>query len=247
MLSAHGRIIRNLVILTLAGTGIWGCQASPRCGYSPAPEAWNHASDPYPAVAKPVADSLAAVLATNAKAPATIPRPLQVLALTGGVDGAPYSSGVLVGWSESGKRPTFDVVTGISSGALIGVYAFLGPKYDADIQRLAVTLKTDDLVTIRPARSLLLNGSFSSTKPAEQLLRTEINEDLLADLRHAHAEGRRFFVGTMALQTKRLVVWGRRHAPSHIRAVEPTRMSLSARCCWPRFPIRDSPRRSGSM
>jgi hypothetical protein len=194
-------------MLVLAGTGIWGCQANSPCGCSPAPEGRSLASDYYPAVEKPVADSLAAALATNAAVPATIPRPLEVLVLTGGVDGAPYASGALVGWSDSGTRPTFDVVTGVSSGALIGVYAFLGPKYDANLQRLIVTLKTADLVTPRPVTGLLLNGSFASTRPAERLIRTEINDCVLADVRQAHAEGRRFFVGTMCLQTKRLVIW----------------------------------------
>ncbi len=210
MFSLHWRVIhliRGMVILAFAGMGIWGCQASTRYGFSPAPEARSQASDRYPAVEKPVADSLAAALLTNAAVPANRPSPLQVLVLSGGVDGAPYASGVLVGWSKSGQRPTFDVVTGVSSGALIGVYAFLGPKYDADLQRLIVTLKTADLVKLRPVSSVLLNGSFSSTKPAERLLRTEINDGLLTDLRQAHAEGRRFFVGTMALQSKRLVIW----------------------------------------
>jgi predicted acylesterase/phospholipase RssA len=209
MFSMHWRVIpliRGVLILALAATGIWGCQASPRCGFSSSPEARNQPSDRYPAVEKPVADSLAAALVTNAAVPATRPRTLQVLVMSGGVEGAPYASGVLVGWSKSGKRPTFDVVTGVSSGALIGVYAFLGPKYDADLQRLIVTLKTRDLVKLRPVSGVLLNGSLSSTKPAERLIRTEINDGLLNDLRQAHAEGRRFFVGTMALQTKRLVI-----------------------------------------
>jgi hypothetical protein len=210
MFSLHGRffyLVRNLVMLAMAGTAIWGCQASSCDVLSPVLEARSQESDHYPAVEKPVADSLAAALAANATVPATSPRPLQILVLSGGVDGAPYTSGVLVGWSQSGKRPTFDVVTGVSSGALIGVYAFLGPKYDADLQRLMLTLKTADLVKLRPVSSVLLNGSASSTKPAERLLRTEINDGLLADLRQAHAAGRRFFVATMAMQTKRVVIW----------------------------------------
>jgi hypothetical protein len=210
MCSLHRRVmppIRCILFFTLAGLGIWGCQTGPRDGLSPVPEARSHDSDRYPAVEKPVADGLATALGTTATVPPTCPRPLQVLVISGGVDGASYASGVLAGWSNTGTRPTFDVVTGISSGALIGLYAFLGPKYDADMQRLVTTLKTADMVALQPVRGLLLNGSCSSTKPAEQLLRREINEDLLADLRHAHGEGRRYFVGTLALQSKRLVVW----------------------------------------
>ena len=52
------------------------------------------------------------------------------LALSGGgCDGA-FGAGVLAGWTASGKRPEFDLVTGVSTGALTAPFAFLGPKYD---------------------------------------------------------------------------------------------------------------------
>ena len=53
----------------------------------------------------------------------------------GGIYGA-YPAGVLAGWSETGTRPEFDVVTGVSTGALVGVFAFLGPAYDCELRRL---------------------------------------------------------------------------------------------------------------
>jgi hypothetical protein len=164
-------------------------------------------------------------------------KPVQALALTGGVAGAPFAAGVLVGWSEAGTRPTFDEVTGVSSGSLIGAYAFLGPKYDANVQRLILNLKTADLIKLRPVRYALHNGAFGSNEPAERLLQTEINDAFLADLRQAHAEGRRFFVGTMNLETKRLAIWdmgaiassGRPDADDLVRKV------LLASIAWPGF------------
>ena len=45
------------------------------------------------------------------------------LALSGGADDGAYGAGLLVGWSQGGRRPTFDVVTGISAGALIAPFA----------------------------------------------------------------------------------------------------------------------------
>jgi hypothetical protein len=119
----------------------------------------------------------------------------------------PFTGGVLVGWTKSGTRPNFDVVTGISGGALIGAFAFLGPKYDSQLQHLILTVRNSDVIKVRPVSCLLRDGSFGSAKPAEQLLRTEINDSFLADLRQAHAEGRRFFVGTINLYTKQLVTW----------------------------------------
>src|SRR5207244_2203406 len=57
--------------------------------------------------------------------PQTETRPLNVLAVSGGGKYAAYAAGLLQGWTQSGTRPQFDVVTGISSGALIAIYAFL--------------------------------------------------------------------------------------------------------------------------
>jgi Patatin-like phospholipase len=243
--SRHWRVIPVIsgwILLSLAGTGIWGCQASSGDGLSSVTEARSQASNHYHSLEKPVADILSTTLETNAALPPITPHPPQVLVLSGGVDGAPYASGVLVGWSKTGQRPTFDVVTGVSSGALIGLYAFLGPKYDADLQRLIETLKTADLVHVCPVSSLLLNGALSSTKPAEKLLRTEINDGMLADLRQAHAQGRRFFVGTMSLQTKRLVIWdiGALASSGRPDAGEMVRKVLLASFTYPGFapPVR---------
>ena len=70
--------------------------------------------------------------ATAAKTPAT--GPYQILALSGGgADGA-FGAGVLIGWTKRGDRPQFNVVTGVSTGALIAPFAFLGPEYDARLR-----------------------------------------------------------------------------------------------------------------
>src|SRR4029077_17430393 len=78
-----------------------------------------------------------------------------ILCLTGGGSFGAYSAGVLVGWSERGNRPNFDVVTGISTGALIAPCAFLGPKYDAALKRFYTTLQNKDIYRVR-----LLSGLF---------------------------------------------------------------------------------------
>ena len=49
-----------------------------------------------------------------------------VLLVSGGGSHGAYGAGLLNGWSERGTRPRFKVVTGISTGALIAPYAFLG-------------------------------------------------------------------------------------------------------------------------
>jgi hypothetical protein len=186
-------------------------------------------------VEKALADGLAAALTKLDKASPAELRPLHVLAVTGGAEGAPFTAGVLAGWTKSGTRPQFDVVTGISGGALIGAYAFLGPKYDSHLKRLALSLRASDLVKVRPVCCLLRYGAFASSKPSERLLQTEVNDCFLADLRQAHAEGRRFFVGTMNQYTKHLVTWdvGAIASSGRPDADELVRKVLLAAIAWP--------------
>jgi patatin-like phospholipase len=222
--------IRGAVILLLAGWTIGGCRAGPGLTAVPLQDAPCR-----PTADKLLADGLAVALTKRDEAAAANPRPLHILTVTGGIEGTPFTAGVLAGWTKSGTRPQFDVVTGISGGALIGAYAFLGPKYDSHLQRLALSLRASDLVKVRPLCCWLRSGALASSKPSERLLQTEVNDCFLADLRQAHAEGRRFFVGTMNLYTKQLVTWdvGAIAASGRPDADDLVRKVLLAAVAWP--------------
>jgi hypothetical protein len=127
------------------------------------------------------------------------------------------------------------VVTGTSSGALVGAFAFLGPKYDPHLQRLFTNVSTADLLHIRPVRYLLRDGAIASPRPLEWLLEAEVNESFLADLREAHAQGRRLFVGTTNFDTKRLAVWdlGAIASSDRPEAAILVRKILLASVTWP--------------
>ncbi|HEY7153528.1 MAG TPA: patatin-like phospholipase family protein [Gemmataceae bacterium] len=227
--------VRGAMFLVLAGTGVLGCRTCPKDDPPPVQDAPCQSRECYPAVEAATADGLAASLAASSAIPPACPRPLQVLALSGGVAGAPYTAGVLVGWTEAGTRPMFDVVSGISSGSLIGGFAFLGPRYDPELRRLILNLKTSDLFKFRPLSCMLCDGAFGSAGPAKKLIRQVFHDEFLADLRQAHAEGRRFFIGTMSLQTKRLVTWdiGAIASSGRPDADELVRKVLLAAISWP--------------
>jgi hypothetical protein len=223
------------MFLVLLGGGVLGCSACPTGNPALLPPVASDGEAFYPSTDKAAADSLAASLGTLSEPIPAGSRPLEVLAVSGGIAGAPFTAGVLVGWTQSGTRPTFDQVTGISSGALIGAYAFLGPKYDPNLQQLVLRLGTSDLIKLRPLPSLIRDGAFGSAEPTERLIRTEINDCFLADLRQAHAEGRRFFVGTMNMETKQLVTWdvGAIASSGRPDADDLVRKLLLAAVSWP--------------
>jgi hypothetical protein len=114
-----------------------------------------------------------------------------------------YTAGVLKGWTESGYRPEFDIVTGISTGALVAPFAFLGPQYDAEVERLYTSIRRENV--FRPR--LIWFDSLASSEPLEQRIAAGATPEVLRKIAEAHRQGRRLYVGTTNLDTKRLVVW----------------------------------------
>ncbi|MEM1130743.1 MAG: patatin-like phospholipase family protein [Pseudomonadota bacterium] len=132
---------------------------------------------------------------------------LQILALSGGgADGA-YGAGVLNGWTQEGSRPEFDLVTGISTGAIIAPFAFLGPAYDEALQRFYTTTNTQRIARGRVIPALLGGGSLARTGPLEAAIARELSDDVLRQVAAEHAKGRRLFVGTTNFDAERPVVW----------------------------------------
>jgi predicted acylesterase/phospholipase RssA len=149
------------------------------------------------------------------------------LALSGGGAEGAFGAGLLKGWSTAGTRPSFDTVTGISTGALIAPFAFLGPEYDDELETLFTTTHTRDIFRLRSLLSILGQDSFSDTAPLRQLLETHINVRFLERVAAEHAKGRTLWIGTTNLDAQRPVVWdmgkiaasGRSDAPELFRSI----------------------------
>jgi hypothetical protein len=134
-------------------------------------------------------------------------RKYRVLVVSGGGIYGAFPAGVLTGWTEAGTRPTFDVVTGISTGALIAAVAFLGPADDPLLRELYTQVENKDIFVIRkPVRSIF-SESIADSSPFEERMRCVVTPDKLRRVAAEHAKGRRLYVGTTNLATRRLVVW----------------------------------------
>ncbi len=120
---------------------------------------------------------------------------------TGGSDGA-FGAGFLNGLSESGRRPDYAVVTGVSTGALMAPFAFLGPKYDGALRDAYTKITAADVFEAGST-----GESFLDSWPLKDLIAKEITPQLLADVASAYADGRRLFVVTTDLDAQRSVVW----------------------------------------
>jgi hypothetical protein len=143
-----------------------------------------------------------------------------------------YSAGVLSGWTETGARPEFDVVTGVSTGSLIGLAAFLGPKYDGIAREFYTDTKVSDIYTTRAWIQVPWSDSIASSKPLKKLVDGVVTDDVLAAIAKEHRTGRRFYVGTTHLESRKFVVWDM-GAIAHRKDLRKFRDVILASCSVP--------------
>ena len=134
--------------------------------------------------------------------------PGHFLALSGGADDGAFGAGVLVGWTETGQRPEFELVTGISAGALIAPFAFLGPSYDPQLRALFTEIAPSDVAQIgQLALSVLFREAIADTTPLARLIERHADEAMLQAIAAEHRRGRLLLIGTVNLDVGRPVVW----------------------------------------
>lgn len=134
--------------------------------------------------------------------------PLNLLALSGGGPDGAYGVGVLNGWSRTGTRPDFDVVTGISTGSLIAPFAFLGEAYDEALKEAYTTISDDQVFRRRRLLGMVFNGlSAADSRPLYETLLKQFDEMRLAAIAAEHRKGRRLYVGTSDLDAEVLICW----------------------------------------
>ncbi|MBT8440758.1 MAG: patatin-like phospholipase family protein [Gammaproteobacteria bacterium] len=116
-------------------------------------------------------------------------------------------AGLLKGWTESGTRPRFIVVTGISTGALIAPFLFLGSEYDDELEALYTGTKTSDLVKRRRLIAGLTSDALADTQPLRDLLKEHVDAAMIDAIAEEHLQGRRLLIGTTNIDAKRGVIW----------------------------------------
>ena len=129
------------------------------------------------------------------------------LAISGGGDNGAFGSGVLNGWTASGTRPEFKVVTGVSTGALIAPFAFMGPKYDYVVRKVYTTTAQKNIFKKRRITALLFGDSMADTRPLATLIQSYVTREFLDEIAAEYAKGRILLVGTANLDSMEPVIW----------------------------------------
>jgi hypothetical protein len=148
--------------------------------------------------------------------------PSNILALSGGGDNGAFGAGLLNGWTASGSRPEFLLVTGISTGALIAPFAFLGSKYDALLRDFYTRTQAKDIISRRNWWAVLTDDSIADTAPLRILLRKHIDRAFLDEVAAERAKGRELWISTTNLDARQRVIWNMTTLATsqHPRAVE---------------------------
>lgn len=128
-----------------------------------------------------------------------------ILVLSGGGMNGAFTAGVLTGWSRAGTRPEFDVVTGVSTGALVAPFAFLGHEYDDQLKELYTSKTATQIYRMLPV--FLWSEAAASSDPLRRQIQRVISDDIVEQIAIEHQRGRRLFIGTTNLDTQKLVVW----------------------------------------
>ena len=133
------------------------------------------------------------------------------LALSGGGANGAFGAGFLNGWSSTQTRPVFKIVTGVSTGALMAPFAFIGVDYDVALQQFYTTTSSRDIFLLGSTFGLLwqlmAGEALADTRPLQAMIARHVDAELLRRVADAHQRGRRLYIGTANIDAPRFVVW----------------------------------------
>ena len=140
----------------------------------------------------------------------TTPPTIDVLVISGGGDWGAFGAGVLKGWGRvrgEMARPQFDIVTGVSTGALIAPFAFLGD--DPSIDRIVHLYRNPhkDVAVSRLLFFLPNNPSFYILPGLERELRGALDRPMLERIAAQEPTGRSLLVNTTNVDFGDMHAW----------------------------------------
>ncbi len=161
--------------------------------------------------------------------------PAVFLAISGGGDNGAFGAGLLNGWTAAGDRPSFKLVTGVSTGALIAPFAFLGSSYDDKLKEVYTGISQHDVLTQRNIMAVLLDDAMADNRPLWRLIEKYVDQKMLDSIANEYRKGRLLFVGTTNLDSRLPNLWNlsKIAASGHPKALELFRSLMIASAAIP--------------
>jgi hypothetical protein len=158
-----------------------------------------------------------------------------IIAFSGGGEDGAFGAGLACGWSDHGTRPVFNVVTGISTGALTAPLVFVGPSRDAELRAAYTAISAADVLEERGLLAAVLDDALTDSAPLARTIARVLDEALMAEIAEGYLGGRQLVVATTNLDAQRPIAWnmGAIAASGHPRALSLMRQVLLASAAIP--------------
>lgn len=181
-----------------------------------------------------VAEYEAAIARRQARSGGRIPT-YEMLGVSGGGEDGAFGAGLLNGWSETGTRPVFDLVTGVSTGALTAPFAYLGRDWDDALRSVYTDISPSDVLDRRGLLAALTDDALADNAPLFRTISRQLDERMLAAIAEGYRQGRLLFIGTANLDAQLPVTWniGAIAASGDARALDLVRRILLASAAVP--------------
>ncbi len=138
--------------------------------------------------------------------PSQLPR-FELLGVSGGGEDGAFGAGLLCGWTQHGTRPQFELVTGVSTGALTAPFAFLGPDWDAGLRSVYTEITPADVLRSRGLLAAVFDDAIADSAPLFRTISRQLDQRMLAALAAGHREGRMLLIGSTNLDAQLPVIW----------------------------------------
>jgi predicted acylesterase/phospholipase RssA len=164
---------------------------------------------------------------------------VDALAVSGGGENGAFGAKLLNGWTEYGSRPVFDLVTGVSTGALTAPFAFLGSSHDEELRRVYTDITPERVLIRRWLTAAILNDGLADTSPLFATISEYFDDAMLAAMARGYDEGRLLLVASADLDAQTPVIWniGAIAKSGHPRALDTIRrMPLASAAIPGAFP-----------
>ncbi len=202
-------------LLIVVAIGLNGCVGVPRLPAVPEGQGQNAQIEGMPGIRYVLTgpDGARALLTDvqyiqSQESKAELNAPAYYLSISGGGDNGAFGAGLLAGWTKRGDRPKFNLVTGISTGALIAPFAFLGPSYDSTLQELYTQTSAKNIYKARNIFVGLDSDSLASDKPLQGLIDRYIDFKFLLEVKKEYQVNHRMLlIGTTNLDSGAAVIW----------------------------------------
>ena len=168
-------------------------------------------------------------------APSALLPEVQFLAVSGGGENGAFGAGILCGWSQQGSRPEFELVTGVSTGALTAPFAYLGSSYDPQLRTVYTELTPSHVLLKRYLTAALFDDAMADNSPLFETISRYLDKDMVAALAKAYSEERLLLIATTDLDSQQPVIWniGAIAGSGHPRALETIHRILLASAAIP--------------